>query len=103
MLTVISTYIAGVNYNNENNESRKEILANIPLDKNFILENYKFCGKKAVKILTQDNKDIGNIPQDLAETIYDANSKGKVLYVIYKPQYYNDHSKAHNIKIYIKN
>ena len=103
MLKVISTYIAGVNYSNDNKESRKDILANIPLDESFILKNFIFCGKKAVKILTKDNKDIGNIPQDLAETIYDANSKGKVLYVIYKPQYYNDHSKAHNIKIYIKN
>ena len=102
MLKTITTYIAGVNYNNEDGSCRKDILSELIFDSDLLLENYMFENEKAVRLLTYQKRCVGNIPKDLAQEIYEFNAKGKVKAVVYKPQFYNNGSINHQIKIYIK-
>lgn len=101
MVKVIDTYIAGVNYNNEDGSSRKEILNDLPSNYQFVLENFYFEEEKAVKILTKDNKCVGYIPRTFAEEVFDYNQRKMILDTLYTPVIQNDLTR-YNIKIYIR-
>lgn len=102
MYKIISTHIAGVSYANEDGSSRREILKGCALDYEFMLQEYLYCGEKAVRVLTAEGECVGNIPRDVAEEVYDALQKGRFSLALYKPKRYPNGSVRSEIKIYLK-
>lgn len=102
MYKIILVKIAGIYHDNPDGTNRKEILDNLPLDTDFVLENYYFENEKAVHITTTDGKCVGNIPKDLAPIMFDCNELGRIHYVFYKPKALPNGNKIYNVKIYIK-
>lgn len=101
-MKVITTYIAGTKYLNEDGTKRSEILETLILDSPLLIENYYFEGEKAVRILTREKRCVGNVPREYAELVFDNNQKKYVSNILYKPIYFPNGSVRHNIAIYIK-
>lgn len=101
-MKVITTYIAGTKYLNDDGTKRSEILETLILDSDLLIENYYFAGEKAVRVLTRDKRCVGNIPKEYADLVFDYNQKKCVPYIVYKPKYFPNGSMRHNIAIYIK-
>lgn len=102
MYKIIITHIAGCSFNNEDGSIREDILKSLVLDSDLHLQNYLFDNEKAVKVLTLDNKCVGNIPKDLSELIFDNNESGKIKKVVYKPNQVVNGRYKHYVKIYIQ-
>lgn len=66
------------------------------------LENYFYNEAKAVKILTERNEMIGNIPADLAETVFDYVENSKIGKVKFAPHFYEGRITDYEVDIYIK-
>lgn len=99
---VISTYIAGKDYNNADGTSRMENISNLKDNDLLILEKYFYQDEKAVRILTMDKKEIGNVPRDEATTIFDAIVENKIEKVEYKPRWYQGRITDYRIDVTIK-
>lgn len=99
---IINTEIAGVFHDNDDGTSRKEIADGIEEGALLHLENYFYEKNKAVKILTKDNRLIGHIPAQLAESIYDYNEDDRIGKVEFAPHYFDGRITDYKVKIYVK-
>ncbi len=102
MYKIIETYIAGCSFDNQDGSCRREILSNLKLDSELILENYFFENEKAVRILTVNNRCIGNIPKEFAKQIFDFNEKEKIKVALFRPKKHQNGTISYYIKLYIK-
>lgn len=102
MYKTIRTYIAGIKYNNDNGTNRMQIASNLEDGELLKLENYFYNEAKAVKILTERNEMIGNIPADLAETVFDYVENSKIGKVKFAPHFYEGRITDYEVDIYIK-
>ena len=98
----LNTYIAGRNYDNEDGSSRQGYIDQLKDEDELLLETYFYQDEKAVKILTKENKQIGNIPRDEATMIFDYIKENKIEKILYKPKWYNGRITDYRVEIFIK-
>lgn len=99
---IVSTYIAGKNYNNSDGSSRMEYISKLKENDLLLLEEYLYEGEKAVRILTLDKKEIGNVPRDDLSMVCKALDENKLEKVEFKPRWYNGSITDYRINIIIK-
>lgn len=79
MVRTIYTKIVGVTFNNENGENRQEIIKTLKNKQQLkiIAEPTNPYDKNCQKVMTEDNRQIGNIKRDLAYDINKGRQKGQ--------------------------